>query len=113
MRLEGFLLKYQFLVLHSHILSSIVIGLQNIKYMHGSLIPLFPSLCSCLQVMFSHNRPNISTEVGIPDSKNVRLLLVVRNPLLHIASIYFESVCRYGLHIKGKFGLEHVTNNQS
>ncbi|CAN0324048.1 unnamed protein product [Pylaiella littoralis] len=62
------------------------------------------------QVMFSHNRPNITDTIGVPASKTPRLLLVVRNPLLHKASIFFESVCRYGLHIKnGTIDQEEAT----
>ncbi|CAN0348617.1 unnamed protein product [Pylaiella littoralis] len=52
------------------------------------------------QVMFSHNRPNITDIIGLPASKTPKLLLLVRNPLLHKASIFFEFVCRFGLHIK-------------
>lgn len=55
-----------------------------------------------IKVMYSHNRPNITDDIGFPPEKPVRLVVTVRNPLLHKASIYFESVCRYGLHIKGE-----------
>lgn len=52
--------------------------------------------------MFAHNRPNVTDEIGVPASRTPRLLLTVRNPLLHKASIFFESVCRFGLHLKSE-----------
>lgn len=52
--------------------------------------------------MYAHNRPNITDKIGVPATKTPRLLLVVRNPLMHKASIFFEFVCRFGRHIKGK-----------
>lgn len=56
--------------------------------------------------MYSHNRPNVTEYIKVPNTKRTRLLLVVRNPVLHKASIYFESVCRYGLHIKSELPRE-------
>ncbi|CAM9756207.1 unnamed protein product [Scytosiphon promiscuus] len=62
------------------------------------------------QVMYSHNRPNITDTIGVPPTKTPRLLITVRNPLMHKASIYFESVCRFGLHIKnGTIDQEEAT----
>ncbi|CAN0019668.1 unnamed protein product [Scytosiphon promiscuus] len=51
------------------------------------------------QVMYGHNGCDVVDQIGIPPSKKPKLLLVVRNPLLHKASIYFETVCHYGKHI--------------
>eukprot|EP00752_Nemacystus_decipiens_P006534 g5885.t1 len=62
------------------------------------------------QVMYGHNRPNATDVIGLPATKTPRLLLVVRNPLLHKASIFFESVCRFGLHLKnGTIDMEEAT----
>ncbi|CAM9234999.1 unnamed protein product [Ectocarpus sp. 6 AP-2014] len=51
------------------------------------------------QLMFSHNRANVTDTIGIPPTKTPRVLITIRNPLLHKASIFFESVCRFGKHI--------------
>ncbi|CAM9357376.1 unnamed protein product [Ascophyllum nodosum] len=64
-----------------------------------------------IKVMYSHNRPNVTDAIGLPPTKQPRLLYVIRNPVLHKASIYFESVCRFGRHIKadGKIDQEDAT----
>lgn len=55
-----------------------------------------------LQVMYGHNGCDVVDRIGVPPSKTPKLLLVVRDPLLHKASVYFETVCHYGKYIYGE-----------
>ncbi|CAM9477276.1 unnamed protein product [Ectocarpus sp. 4 AP-2014] len=53
------------------------------------------------EVMYGHNPLHWIEKIDIPPSKTLKFLLVVRNPLLHKASVYSETVCRFGRHIHG------------
>ncbi|CAM9727356.1 unnamed protein product [Ectocarpus sp. 8 AP-2014] len=62
------------------------------------------------EVMYGHNPLHWIEKIEIPPSKTLKFLLVVRNPLLHKASVYSETVCRFGRHIHdGVIDLEEAT----